>query len=467
MVEPLWHWDELISATRGISDSAPETDINGISIDTRTICKGDLFVALKDQRDGHEFVGQAFANGAGAALVSHSYLQAPDDGALIRVDDPLAALEKLGMAARARTGAQIVAVTGSVGKTSSKEALRACLEELGRTHASEKSYNNHWGVPLTLARMPRDTEYGVFEIGMNHPGEIEPLAGMVRPHVALVTTVQPVHLGFFSSVDEIAEAKAEIFSGLETGGTAVLNRDNEFYELLKARAIAKGARVLPFGTHPESVALLVEGIYEPDGSDVRALIEGSPVRYRVGVAGAHMVANSLGVLAAIKALGGDVGACTSAFAQMSAPVGRGARHVYELAEGPVTVIDESYNANPASMQAALGVLGAMRGGNVKRRIAVLGDMLELGDRSDALHEALTPLIAAASVDKVFACGLFMRGLFNALPQEQQGKWAETSAQIEADLIAAIQPGDVVMVKGSLGSKMGRVVSALGEALAAP
>ncbi len=480
MSEPLWHWDELVAASGGAAQAdrsgqrqAP-AEISGVSIDSRAIAVGDLFVALKVERDGHDFVSQAFANGAAAALVSHNYNRGQNDGALICVADPLAALEAIGRAARARSGARIVAVTGSVGKTGSKEALRLCLSQLGKTHASEKSYNNQWGVPLTLARLPRDCAYGVFEIGMNHPGEISPLTAMVRPHVALITTVEPVHLGQFASVAHIAEAKAEIFAGVAGGGTAVLNRDNDHYELLKRRAIEKGLRVLPFGGHVESVALLVEAAYEADGSDVRALIEGIPVSYRVGAAGPHMVANSLGVLAAIKALDGDVSACSAALARMSAPSGRGARRVYEissannryaaLAAGEITVIDESYNANPASMRAALGVLATLNGPEHARRIAVLGDMLELGEQSAALHRALQPVIVAAGVDLVLACGPHMRGLFDRLPPELQGKWAQTAEELIADLLAIVAPGDVIMVKGSLGSKMGPIVDALEKEL---
>ncbi len=485
MSEPLWHWDELVAATdSGQADltgkSAP-AEIGGVSIDSRSIAPGDLFVALKVERDGHDFVGQAFTNGAAAALVSHAYEQREDDGALIRVDDPLAALEAIGRTARARSGARIVAVTGSVGKTGSKEALRLCLSQLGKTHASEKSYNNQWGVPLTLARIPRECAYGVFEIGMNHPGEITPLSAMVRPHVALITTVEPVHLGQFASVAQIGEAKAEIFAGVEGGGTAVLNRDNDQYELLKRRAIGKGLRVLPFGSHVESVALLVDAALEADGSDVRALIEGIPVSYRVGAPGAHVVANTLGVLAAIKALDGDVATCSAALAQMSAPVGRGARRVYEVSgskgrnqglsntaapadAGQITLIDESYNANPASMRAALGVLSTMRGGDYRRRLVVLGDMLELGEQSGTLHQSLQPLIEAAGVDLVFACGPKMRSLFDALPSARQGAWAPTAKELIIDVLAAISVGDVIMVKGSLGSKMGPIVDALDKEL---
>jgi len=458
--EPLWRWDELLGAAEGTADGVAEAAVNGVSIDTRRINAGDLFVALSDSRDGHEFVGEAFAKGAAAALVSVAYNKQPGDGALIRVADPLRALEAIGRAARARSSAGILAITGSAGKTGSKEALRHCLALLGKTHASEKSYNNHWGVPLSLARLPRDAAFAVFEIGMNHPGEIAPLAAMVRPQVALITNVEPVHLAQFESVARIADAKAEIFCGLESAGTAILNRDNAYYEQLKAAAMAKGARVMPFGENTESVALLVSADYDSAGSDVCALIEGTRVSYRIAAPGAHQVRNSLGVLAGVKALGGDVVTCATALAGVKPVAGRGRRSRLQLPDGAATLIDESYNANPASMAAALGVLGASKPQAGGRRIAVLGDMLELGARSVQLHRDLGKLIERHGIDLVFACGPHMRALYDALPAAMAGKWAEESSQIETAVGAAIKPGDVVMVKGSLGSAMGRVVDFL-------
>lgn len=465
MTEPLWQWDELVAAAGGALEGEADKAVNGVSIDTRTILEGDLFVALVDQRDGHEFVGQAFAKGAAAALVSRDYQKKSGDGALIHVDDPLRALEQVGQAARARSTAAIVAVTGSVGKTGSKEALRHCLSKQGKTHASEKSYNNHWGVPLTLARLPRDAAYGVFEIGMNHPGEITPLVRMVRPQVVVITTVEPVHLGQFDSVAEIADAKAEIFDGLETGGTAILNRDNAYYGRLRDVAMAKGARVLPFGEHVEAVALLVDASYGPEASDVCALIEGTRVTYRINAPGAHLVMNSLAVLAAVKALGADVDNCAAALAQTSPQLGRGARlHLRLPAGGTITLIDESYNANPASMKAALGVLGASQPGQGGRRIAVLGDMLELGESSQQLHCDLARIIEREGLDCVFAAGPFMRELFDALPAEVQGEWGAASSQIEKAVLRGLRAGDVIMVKGSLGSRMARIIEYLTENL---
>jgi UDP-N-acetylmuramoyl-tripeptide--D-alanyl-D-alanine ligase len=460
MSDVLWSWEELVQAAGGVADGAPAVPITGFSIDTRTIQPGDVFVALRDARDGHAFVGSAFERGAAAALVEKGYARSPSDGALLRVENPLEGLRRIARAARKRASARIVAVTGSVGKTGTKEALRACLARLGATHAAEKSFNNQWGVPLTLARMPAKARYGVFEIGMNHAGEIEPLAKLVRPHVAVITTVEPVHLQFFGSLTAIAEAKAEIFSGLEPGGTAILNRDNAFFELLARRAREHGARVVSFG-HDEAADVRPDVFaLGPDGSDIVARIGDERVAYRLGAPGAHIAQNSLAVVAALHTLGADVETAVTALAGLKAAKGRGARFKVKLKDGAILLIDESYNANPASIRSALAAMATVPRDLYPRRIAVLGDMLELGHEAARLHEDLKEPVDGAEVDLVFACGPNMRRLFAALPPARRGEWAETSQGILAPLLAVVRSGDVVMVKGSLGSRMAPLVDAL-------
>lgn len=460
MGEVLWTWQELVRAADAKEDGTPDAPISGLSIDTRTLERGDVFVALRDARDGHAFVGAAFARGAAAALVAAGYARGASDGALLRVADPLEGLDGIARAARARTSARIVAITGSVGKTGTKEALRACLARVGPTHAAEKSFNNQWGVPLTLARMPARSRFGVFEIGMNHAGEITPLTKLVRPHIAIVTTVEPVHLEFFGSVAAIAEAKAEIFSGLEPGATAILNRDNPHFDLLAQRARSCGARIVSFGrqegadVRPEVLKL------GADGSDLAVRVGGRRVAYRVGAPGAHVAQNSLAVVAALDALGVELEAALAALADMKAAKGRGARFQVRLRDGAILIIDESYNANPASMRSALAAMATVPRAHYGRRIAVLGDMLELGPESGPLHAALKEPVDAAEVDLVFACGADMQRLFAALPAGRRGGWAETSQGILAPLLASVRAGDVVMVKGSLGSRMAPLVDAL-------
>jgi UDP-N-acetylmuramoyl-tripeptide--D-alanyl-D-alanine ligase len=460
MSDVLWTWQELVEAAEGTADGAPSASITGFSIDTRTLQPGEVFVALRDARDGHAFVASAFERGAAAALVERGYVRTPTDGALLRVADPLEGLRTIARAARRRTSARIVAVTGSVGKTGTKEALRACLAHVGTIHAAEKSFNNQWGVPLTLARMPADANYGVFEIGMNHAGEITPLAELVRPHVAIVTTVEPVHLQYFGSVEGIAEAKAEIFSGIEPGGTAILNRDNAFFDLLAKRARAHGARVVSFGRNEAADVRPEVWTLEPDGTDIVVRLGDQRIAFRVGAPGAHIAQNSLAVVAALKALGADVERAVAGLADLAVAKGRGARVTVSVEDGIILLIDESYNANPASMRAALAAMATVPRGANPRRIAVLGDMLELGAESGCLHEDLKEPVDAAEVDLVFACGPNMKRLFAALPTAKRGMWAETSEGIAAPLLAEVRAGDVVMIKGSLGSRMAPLVDAL-------
>jgi len=381
--------------------------------------------------------------------------------------DPLAALEAMGRAARARTDARIVAVTGSVGKTGTKDALRLCLGACGKTAASVASYNNQWGVPLSLARMPADTRFGVFEIGMNHPGEITPLTRMVRPHVAIVTTVEPCHIGFFDSLDEIADAKAEIFAGLEPGGTAVLNRDNAYFDRLKQAAEAAGAgRIVGFGEDERADARVRTMVLHEDWSTVSASVLGHYVTYKLGAPGRHVVMNSLAVLAASVLAGADLARVALRLRDLEPPKGRGARLALRVRGGEATLIDESYNANPTSVRAALDVLSRVRPGRGGRRIVVLGDMLELGGEAPALHAGLAGPIDGAGVDVVYACGPHMAHLWERLDPSRRGAYAQTSAELVDPLVAGLGPGDVVMVKGSLGMRMGLVVTALKEAFAA-
>jgi UDP-N-acetylmuramoyl-tripeptide--D-alanyl-D-alanine ligase len=464
MSEPLWRWDALIAACDGETDGRPDTPITGVSIDSRAIGPGDLFVALKDKRDGHEFVSAAFAAGATAALVEASYRRRPGDGALLRVNDTQTGLERMGVAARARLSpqARVIAVTGSVGKTTTKEMLRACLSRLGPTHAADKSFNNHWGVPLTLARMPATTRYGVFEIGMNHAGEITPLTRMVCPHIAIITTVAPVHLEYFGSVEEIAAAKAEIFDGLQPSGVAVLNRDNEHFAFLREKAVAAGARILDFSAEGPAEVTLVSSREQGGLTDVRAHASGlgADVDYTLSLPGRHIVMNSLAILATLIAAGADVAKALPALANMRPPQGRGERIALNCASGRALLIDESYNANPVSMRAAIAVLANVPREDFPRRIAVIGDMLELGPGAVGLHEELAAPINDAHVDLVFAAGPLTKALFDALPESHRGAWGETPAEIESALLAALRPGDVVMVKGSNGARTWQLAAAL-------
>lgn len=468
---PLWSLEEIIAATGATLDlprhaigAAPprRLDIGGVSIDTRTLEHGDLFVALKDTRDGHQFVTFAFEKQAGAALVAHSYQRQLGDGPLLRVDDPLRALERLGKAARARLSldARVIAVTGSVGKTTTKEMLRACLSPLGKTHAADKSFNNHWGVPLTLARMPADTKYGVFEIGMNHAGEITPLTKMVRPHVAIITTVEAVHLEHFKSVEDIAQAKAEIFTGLEPGGTAVIPRDNAHYGLLKTLADNRALRTMSFGDNDDADFQPSAFDSGPGQTNIVALRNGCAFSYRIGMRGLHNVINSLAVVAALDAVGLDGENAVTPLEGFHAPPGRGSLTPLLIDGQAALIIDESYNANPASMRAALSVVGLLPNEVLTRKIAVLGDMLELGPDSASLHAGLADAIAENGVDLVFACGPDMRHLYDALPVEKRAKWASTSNGLTIDLLDCVRGGDVVMIKGSNGSRMAPLVSAL-------
>jgi UDP-N-acetylmuramoyl-tripeptide--D-alanyl-D-alanine ligase len=456
----LWTSAEAVAATGGTS--AREWAARGVSIDSRTVAPGDLFVALAGPNfDGHDFVADALAKGAVAAMVSRLPPGVGPGAPLLMVQETLAALTELGRAARKRCNARIVGVTGSVGKTGTKEALRAAFQRQGRTVASAASLNNQWGVPLSLARMPRDTEWGVFELGMNHPGEIAALARLVEPHVAVITTIAPAHLGYFPSVEAIADAKAEIFEGMQPMGAAVLNADNPHFERLAAAARARGLkRILGFGEHPRAEARLIDCHLYSTASAVTAAVMGEIVDYCLSVPGRHWVINSLAVMAAVKAADGDVSAAAAAMGTLEALAGRGRRHRIAVAGGSATLIDESYNANPESMRAALAVLATVVPRPGGRRIAVLGDMLELGPEAEELHAALAEPLALAGVDLVFTVGRHMEQLDHALPSRRCGGHADTSAALLPILTAALRSGDVVMVKGSLGSRMAEIVKPL-------
>jgi UDP-N-acetylmuramoyl-tripeptide--D-alanyl-D-alanine ligase len=433
----------------------------GISIDSRTLAAGDLFVALHGDRfDGHEYVPQALEAGAAAAMIDRPVAALPGDTPLLIVADSMHGLGALGAAGRARSGARIAAVTGSVGKTSTKEALATVLGRQALTHASAGNLNNHIGVPLSLARLAPEARYAVFELGMNHPGEIAPLSGQVRPHVAIITNVGPAHLEFFADETAIADEKAAILAGLEPGGTAVLNRDNPHYARLARHAMARGARILSFGENDVADYRLIDVTLAETGSDVEARHAGATLRYRVGAPGKHWALNSLAVLAAVKALGGDVERAAQDFATVTAPKGRGVFQRVALPAGAITLIDESYNASPLAMRAAFALLEIQRPASGGRRIAVLGDMLELGPGAADIHAALAEPLAASAVDLVFAAGPLMRHLFDRLPPAKRGVHAADAASLVAPLTAALKAGDVVTIKGSLGSRMGLVVKAL-------
>ena len=469
MSEALWRVEELAD-TFGAPSAPLAGGAVGVSIDTRTLKSGELFIAIKgDVHDGHDHVEKAFAAGAVAALVSVAC--APElrrFGPVFAVDDTLRGMERLGAAARARKKkAKIVAVTGSVGKTSAKEMLRAMCAASGATHASAASFNNHWGVPLSLARLPRDADYAIFEIGMNHAGEITPLVGLVRPHVAFVTTIAPVHIEYFGSLEKIADAKAEIFSGVESGGVAVLNFDAPQFSRLAAQARARGLEVKTFGASEVCHARLVDLRPDEAGSHVEIKLGAKNLAFELGAPGRHMAENALGALTVVEALGASVDAALCALKDFKPQKGRGER--FELAgpDGAFVVIDESYNANPASMRAALALLAATEPTGQGRRIAVIGDMLELGDQGEALHAALAADLDAAQVDLLYAAGPLSRALFDATTSARRAFWAERSDGLRDPLVAALRAGDVVMVKGSNGSRMGPLIAALREHFSYP
>ena len=459
----LWTIEAMASAMGAQRHGVLPQSISGISIDTRTVGRGEAFFAIAgDNRDGHQFVSAALGAGAGVAVIAADRRNDfPGVAPLLVVPDVLAGLRDLAAAARLRSKAKVIAVTGSVGKTGTKEMLRLALSKDGETHASVASYNNHWGVPLSLARCPVSARYAVLEMGMNHAGEIAPLSRLARPHIAVITTIAPVHLEFFGSLNKIADAKAEIFLGVQPGGAAVISRDIPQFAQLKRAANAAGVeRVVSFGSHAQADAGLIKCSLHPRCSTVQANILGTELTYKIGAPGRHLVHNSLAVLAAAELAGADIALAALALAEFTVPSGRGAPVEIDPPGGTALLIDESYNANPVSVDAALALLGQTPIGPQGRRIAVLGDMLELGSKGKTLHRGLTAPIAANSVDLVFCCGPLMRSLWQALPAGQRGGYAEDSAGLEPQVVSAIRAGDVVMVKGSNGSRMAPIVKAL-------
>jgi UDP-N-acetylmuramoyl-tripeptide--D-alanyl-D-alanine ligase len=467
----LWTAQDAADATGGRATG--DWAATGVSIDTRTLVPGDLFVALSAARDGHDFVAQALAQGAAAAMVARRPEGLPADAPLLMVDDVQSGLEALGRAARARSRARVIAVTGSVGKTSTKEMLRAVLASQGRTHAAEASYNNHWGVPLTLARMPADTRFAVIEIGMNAPGEIAPLSRMARPHIAIVTTVAAAHLAAFDDLDGIAREKATIYQGLEPGGTALYHTDIDTAPILRAAARAHARRVIGFGRARGAHHRLLSVDLHERATVARARAWRTPLLYKIATPGRHFAMNGLAVLATVAALGLDRAVAIADLGRWAPPEGRGTRQrlVLDLAADNMSIdlIDDAFNANPASMEAALDVLAAARPrddvGRVAhgRRIAILGDMLELGEAEAALHAALADLPAMQAVDEVHCVGPRMRALWDALPEEKRGRRAKTAEALATEAHRLIDAGDVVLVKGSKGSRVSVIADALRRA----
>lgn len=464
--QPLWSGLALVGALQARVSGSLAREATGVSIDTRTLQPGDLFFAIRGEtRDGHEFVRAAFGKGAAAAVVDESHaLALAGAGPLFVVRDVQRALESLGARARDRSQAYIAAITGSVGKTSTKDMTRLMLSHFGETHASVASYNNHWGVPLTLARMSGSARYGVFELGMNHAGEIAALVAPVRPHVAVVTRVAAVHIENFPSIEGIADAKAEIFCGLE-GGVAIINHDDGFFERMSAAATATAGHVFSFGEHPEANARLLSYEGAGDGGRVEAEILGRRINYPVGAPGKHIALNSLAALLVAVSFDLDIEEAAATLGNFAPPSGRGQREKLPLPMGEFTLIDESYNANPTSMRAAFELLAATAPGSGGRRVVVLGDMLELGPQSGEMHADLADDLKRAGVDILFTAGPLMARLHYSAPDAMRGAHRLSAQELEETVLAAIRPGDVVMVKGSNGSRMSRIVAALKQKFA--
>lgn len=447
----IWSAKDAASATRG--EARGDWGASGISIDSRSVAEGDLFIALAgDNGDGHKFVADALSKGAAAAMVSHVPDDVADDAPLLVVGDTFEALQALGAASRARVGAKIIGVTGSVGKTGTKEMLGEAFSVLGQTHASAASFNNHWGVPISLSAMHAGSDFGIFEIGMNHAREITPLSKQVQPDIAIITTVAPVHIENFNSEEEIASAKAEIFDGMKEGSTAILNRDNKWFDYLSAAAEKKSIKVLSFGRHENSDARLMDCIFAANGTRVRAEILGEKVEFNLQIAGEHIACNALSVLLAVKACGEDIKIAAKELGNLEPLKGRGKREYLDIGDpdNPVTLIDESYNASPVAMRAAFKVLALIDPGRGGRRIAILGDMYEIGQNSQKEHEELSLPLQAADVQFVYTSGPMMKHLHNKLPSELRGAHEDDTSKLAQIVPDVLSPGDVVMVKGSRG-----------------
>ena len=453
----LWTAADLITATSG--EMIRPFNANGVSIDSRNVAQGQLFIALVGENgDGHRFVAKALDNGAAGALV-HAIPDGLENAPLLKVADTFDGLNALGRVSRARFTGRLAAVTGSVGKTTVKEMLRCILSAQGSTHAAEASYNNHWGVPLTLARMPQDARFAVNEIGMNHAGEIAPLARLARPHVAVVSTIGTAHIGHLGSAEAIADEKASIAAGLEPGGVLLLPADSPHFDRMRS---ATTARVESFGSAAHATHRLLHAAPDADGTDLVLCVGGQELTLRLHAPGLHMASNALAALAAAHLMGADAAAGARALASFSPGAGRGARHDLKLPVGRITLLDESYNASTSAVRAALALLGMVP---APRRVAVLGDMLEMGDQGIAEHVSLAADIAAHA-DLLFTCGPLMRHLHDAIPPALRGAHAPDSASLAPILMSALRDGDAVLVKGSLGSRMKTIVGAI-EATASP
>lgn len=433
------------------SESTGTWVATGVSKDSRELNPGDLFIALKGPKvEGIEYLDAAFEAGAVGAIVDQIPVKFKDDSRLILVEDTFQALNDLARAARERSQAKIIAITGSFGKTGTKDATALLLSSFGSVQASERSFNNHWGVPFTVSSIPPKLDFAVIEIGMNHAGEISPLSKIARPHVALITTIREMHIEHLGSLENIAAEKAEIFAGMAEGGTVVLNRDDLMFSQVVAAAKAKKLKIITFGCHQAADCRLIKCMMDEGWLWAEAMIDGTLFSYRIPAAGEHWALNSLGVLGVMKALGLNAIQASKIFLNLVLPEGRGVQHHVKLDHGHITVIDESYNAGPDSMRAALKVLGNFVPQGEGRRIAILGDMRELGPRAQEIHEALKTDLMANKVDLVFTCGEKMEHLHRSLPEKMRGAHALEVADLVPTVIRCVQAGDIFMIKGSKG-----------------
>lgn len=460
----LWTSEEVKEATGGVVTGSFEAI--DVCMDSRAVLKGSLFVALDGSKvDGHEYVEGAFESGAVAAIVKEDF-ELETDKVLVKVKDPREAMVNLARYSRERMKGKVIAVTGSAGKTGTKELLLIALKESGKTYASIRSYNGFTGVPFSLANMPRDTEYGIFEMGMDKAGSIEELVAHVRPHLTIITTIEPVHIeNFENGIEGIADAKAEVFSAIEGEAIAILNKDNPHFERLKRRAEAQAVeKIITFGEDEEADVVLKDCKLSSGYIKATADVMGDVRKYRINIPGKHIALNSLSVFAAVKAIGADLDAAVRAMKKAETVNGRGNRISVTIKEGepPVTIIDETYNANPSSMRAAFNVFELTEPEGEGRRVAVLGDMLELGKNGPQMHVDLANPLLRAKVDKVFCCGPLMEALYNTLPEPWQGGWVKDSVTLAKLVVENIKPGDVVLVKASNGMKTSYVIHELQE-----